>query len=172
MTRKAWLACLALAGCAIPPFQPTVVTAPGPGRSFADFQQDTSACRDAAAREVPRASRDVMQREFDSAFGACMHASGQQVAGYPTLMPESPAPAHRRVAKRVNPELVSDIQGELMRLDYLQAPPDGDLGPKTKAAIRKFEADHGMNPSGTVSKVLLERLQETSSNPSSSPPAS
>lgn len=171
MTRTPWLACLALAGCAAVPLQPTVVTAPGPGRDFATFQTDTDTCREAAAREVRRASRETMQRDYDSAFGACMHASGDQVAGYPTLLPEA-TPRRRHPEKPANPALVSDIQGELMRLDYLQQPPDGDLGPKTKAAIRKFEADHGMHPSGTVSKALLERLQETSSNPSSGPPAS
>lgn len=171
MTRAPWLACLALAACATVPLQPTVVTAPGPGRSFATFQQDIEACRDAATHEVRRASRETMQRDYDSAFGACMHASGNQVAGYPILMPES-APPRRRVAKRTNPELVSDIQGELMRLDYLQEPPDGDLGPKTKAAIRTFEAEHGMRPSGTVSKALLERLQATTSNSPASTPAS
>ena len=171
MIRKLWLAGCALAGCATVPLQPTVVTAPGPGRDFATFQTDTDACRDAAAHEVRRASRAVMQRDYDSAFGACMHASGNQVAGYPTLVSEPP-PSHRRAERRASPELVSDIQGELMRLDYLQEPPDGDLGPKTRRAIRKFEADHGMHPSGTVSKALLERLQETPSNAAAGTPAS
>ncbi len=172
MKRTLWLASIALAGCATA-LQPTVVTAPGPGRSFATFQQDSQACREAATSEVRGASRAAMQREYDSAFGACMHASGDQVAGYPTLVLETPeSPARRRAAKPANPALVSDIQGELMRLDYLQEPPDGDLGPKTRAAILKFEADHGMHPSGAVSKALLERLQQTSSNPSRGAPAS
>lgn len=157
---------LALAGCARTPLEPTIVAAPGPGRSFASFQQDWGTCKDTAAQRVAaRTGRLAMQRQYDTAFGQCMYARGDQVAGYPAVilyMP--PEPARRHLARKPSPELVRDIQGELLRLDYLQSAPDGSLGPKTRSAIRQFERGHGMAPTATVSKSLLDRLLATPSS--------
>ncbi|MGA9867815.1 MAG: peptidoglycan-binding protein [Acetobacteraceae bacterium] len=92
-----------------------------------------------------------------------MYARGDQVEGFPDVVLAT-QPEPRRPARRPNPALVRDVQGELMRLDYLQTPPDGSLGPKTKSAILAFERAHGMRPSANVSNDLLDRLQSTPSN--------
>lgn len=155
-------ACLIAAGCARTPLEPTLLAAPGPGRSFAIFQQDRDACKVTAAQVSASVPRQARQQSYDTAFGKCMYAFGDQVEGFPdVVLATQPEPARR---PRPNPTLVRDVQGELMRLDYLQTPPDGSLGPKTKAAIRQFEREHGMRVHGTVSKALLDRLQSTSSN--------
>ncbi|MEO8713423.1 MAG: peptidoglycan-binding domain-containing protein [Acetobacteraceae bacterium] len=87
----------------------------------------------------------------------------------PVAVYTAPEPRPHHPAPKANPVLVSNVQGELMRLDYLQTAPDGALGPKTKAAIKRFQFEHGMHANGSVSKTLLDRLQAT---PSGAPPGS
>lgn len=156
-------ACLIAAGCARSPLEPTLLAAPGPGRSFSIFQQDRDACKITAAQVSASVPRQARQGPYDTAFGKCMYARGDQVEGFPdVVLATQPEPRHS--ARRPNPAMVRDVQGELMRLDYLQIPPDGSLGPKTKSAILQFEREHGMRHSATVSKALLDRLQSTPSN--------
>ncbi|MEO9190725.1 MAG: peptidoglycan-binding domain-containing protein [Acetobacteraceae bacterium] len=156
-----------LAGCAQTPFEPTVQVMRGPDKPAAAFQQDQTACRQLAGMGVAgqRGARQEIQGRYDEFFGQCMYAHGDVVVGYPPRVAYLLAePRPRHAAPRPAPELVRDVQGELMRLEYLDTSPDGSLGPKTQAAIKRFEHEHGMRAAGTVSKTLLQRLQTTSSH--------
>jgi len=102
-------------------------------------------------------------------FAGCVRTPPPVAQAMPVAVYTAPEPPRRHVARKPSPVLVRDIQGELMRLDYLQSAPDGSLGPKTRSAMRQFEREHGLRVSDTVSKSLLDRLQATPS--SAAPPA-
>jgi hypothetical protein len=50
------------------------------------------------------------------------------------------------------------VQRALYRRGYYRGPIDGDIGPGTRRAIARFEAEHGMPVRGYVSGRLLEAL--------------
>ena len=58
---------------------------------------------------------------------------------------------------------VADIQRDLTRLGYAPGPVDGQLGPKTKAAIAKFEGDQGHAPGRRIDQLAkdTERMAAT-----------
>jgi hypothetical protein len=50
------------------------------------------------------------------------------------------------------------VQRELARRGYYRGPLDGDIGPGSRAAIARFQADHGLAVTGSVSGSLLSAL--------------
>ena len=58
-------------------------------------------------------------------------------------------------------ELVRQTQLLLARLGYSPGAADGIEGPKTKAAIRQFQADNGYAADGQISPNLIDRLEVT-----------
>jgi hypothetical protein len=50
------------------------------------------------------------------------------------------------------------LQSELARLGYYRGGIDGDIGPGTRAAISRFQADRGLPVTGTVNSTLLTEL--------------
>jgi len=56
-------------------------------------------------------------------------------------------------------DLVRDTQSLLGQLGYQVGTPDGDMGPKTRAAIAAFEKANGMPETGAVSASLVDRLE-------------
>ena len=55
-------------------------------------------------------------------------------------------------------QIIRTIQQSLVVLGYLQGPVDGHLGDASQRAIREFEMDNGLVPSGRVSSPLLAKL--------------
>jgi len=62
-----------------------------------------------------------------------------------------------------DPALIARAQFLLNKLGYNAGAPDGKMGPKTAAAIRKFEGAIGKAKTGKVTPVLLRRLAVLSS---------
>ena len=58
-----------------------------------------------------------------------------------------------------SPELVWTVQEALTALGYDAGAADGAIGPRTRAAVRAFQADSGLGVDGQVSEPLLRRLQ-------------
>ncbi|OCP36808.1 peptidoglycan-binding protein [Ensifer sp. LC163] len=58
--------------------------------------------------------------------------------------------------------LVADIQKELNRIGLYDGVPDGRSGPRTSAAILRFEKQAGRTETGTASAELLRTLRATS----------
>ncbi|MCG5478797.1 peptidoglycan-binding domain-containing protein [Sinorhizobium alkalisoli] len=58
----------------------------------------------------------------------------------------------------VDSALVADVQKELVRLGFYDDAPDGRSGPKTAAAIVRFEKQAGRTETGVVSPELLADL--------------
>jgi Putative peptidoglycan binding domain len=55
-------------------------------------------------------------------------------------------------------EEVSGVQGRLNNLGYICGPVDGIAGPRTKDAVMAFQAQAGLSASGTIDKLLREKL--------------
>jgi peptidoglycan hydrolase-like protein with peptidoglycan-binding domain len=53
---------------------------------------------------------------------------------------------------------VRDIQAGLQRLGYDPGPADGRMGPRTSAAIRKYQQDNGMAVDGQPSQAVLDSI--------------
>jgi membrane-bound lytic murein transglycosylase B len=52
-----------------------------------------------------------------------------------------------------------ELQGRLATLGYDVGDNDGNLGPRTRAALRDFQSHAGLVPDGFASGKLLERLR-------------
>lgn len=66
----------------------------------------------------------------------------------------SPEPA--RVPRGLQRAGIRELQRLLNRLDYNVGRADGDIGERTRAAIRRFERDRGMEVRGRATDVVLE----------------
>jgi peptidoglycan hydrolase-like protein with peptidoglycan-binding domain len=53
---------------------------------------------------------------------------------------------------------VRDIQAGLQRLGYSSGAADGRMGPKTSAAIRKYQQDNGLTVLGQPSQAVLDSI--------------
>ncbi|MBK5961627.1 hypothetical protein CCR97_25970, partial [Rhodoplanes elegans] len=70
-----------------------------------------------------------------------------------------PTPAMAaKPAVRARPELVGDIQRELMRRGYYDGAIDGIAGSRTEAAIRDFEQAQGLSPTGEPTDAILKSI--------------
>ena len=56
-------------------------------------------------------------------------------------------------------DLVRDAQSLLGQLGYDVGVPDGDMGPKTRNAVKAFEKANGLPESGAVTGSLVDRLE-------------
>jgi hypothetical protein len=54
---------------------------------------------------------------------------------------------------------VASAQRMLMATGYYAGPSDGLLGPTTRAAVARFQAEQGLPPTGDVDPLLLDRLR-------------
>ncbi len=69
-----------------------------------------------------------------------------------------PAASRAASMERVDRETVAAIQHNLAELGYDPGPADGRPGPKTRAAIRAFEAENRLPVTGEVSRELRQAL--------------
>jgi hypothetical protein len=96
----------------------------------------------------------------------------QQVAVQPVAAPATsswvdPGPASPALsgaapvsaAVGADPITVKNIQYALGRLGYDAGPADGSLGPRTRAAIARYQRDNGLTADGQPSAQLWERLR-------------
>jgi formylglycine-generating enzyme required for sulfatase activity len=62
-------------------------------------------------------------------------------------------------------ETISEVQAMLGHLGYLSDPPNGILGPKTKKAIKKFQADHKLSMTGKMDEATVNALKAGAPSP-------
>lgn len=75
-------------------------------------------------------------------------------------MAETSAPAQAQVpAGRPRNEVVADIQRELARRSLYDGAIDGLTGPRTDAAIKRYEAQAGLRVSGEANEQLLSHMR-------------
>lgn len=73
--------------------------------------------------------------------------------------PAIAAPAQAAPAPRGRSEIVADVQRELARRRLYDGAVDGLTGPKTEAAIRRFETESRLAVTGEASEALLAKLK-------------
>ena len=61
--------------------------------------------------------------------------------------------------------LEAAVQTVLFRQGYYQGPIDGLLGPGTSRAIRNYQRDHRLTPTGTINSALTESMGLTAQVP-------
>ncbi len=54
--------------------------------------------------------------------------------------------------------LEADVQRQLRRLGYYDGAIDGDIGPASRSAIRGYQDEHGLEPTGRIDARLLRAL--------------
>lgn len=67
-------------------------------------------------------------------------------------------------------EELAEIQGLLAERGYDPGPADGIMGPRTGAAIRRYQQEANLEPTGQATRGLLARLRNTATGPGRRPP--
>jgi peptidoglycan hydrolase-like protein with peptidoglycan-binding domain len=55
-------------------------------------------------------------------------------------------------------ERATEIQNALIKRGYLEGPPSGQWDDKTQDAVRDFQGDNGLSPTGQPSASMLKKL--------------
>lgn len=82
-----------------------------------------------------------------------------EAAAAAALRDEAAEPAEAAVPKPTR-ETILTAQKLLAGLGYAPGPLDGLDGPKTRGAVRRYQADAGLPADGRVTKTLVEKLSE------------
>jgi hypothetical protein len=91
-----------------------------------------------------------------------------------TVTPAAPtlaSAASTPVQARPRAEVVADIQRELTRRRIYDGAVDGLTGPKTDAAIRRYEQQAGLRPTGEASEAVLGHMRRPSQRTAAAPAA-
>lgn len=99
---------------------------------------------------------------IDNLFGTVSSDRAQDcggTAGQSARATTGAKQAARPAGPQVDRTAVSSLQARLTDLGYDPGPADGQLGPKTRAAIRAYQKDTGLKADGQVTASLLERIK-------------
>ncbi len=99
---------------------------------------------------------------IDNLFGTTSSDRSQDcggTAGQSARATTGAKQAARPAGPQADRASVSDLQARLTDLGYDPGPADGQLGPKTRAAIRAYQKDTGLKADGQVTASLLERIK-------------
>jgi len=110
--------------------------------------------RDLVKLQMPAEVVAQADRIIDSWKPVAVNAEANDVAEPPSWHAEAASP---------NKELVSRTQGLLNKLGYDVGAPDGQLGDRTRDAIRKFQQRNGLDETGEVSVPLVTKLERLTS---------
>ena len=66
--------------------------------------------------------------------------------------------ATRYYAPAESSTLEASVQRVLRKRGYYSGPVDGDIGPRSRAAIREYQAEHGLEANGRIDDPLLRSL--------------
>jgi hypothetical protein len=119
-----------------------------------------------AASSTPRPADPAVRRELAyarlSAMGEAdlqrrIHA--QQLFEQWKRQAGMPAETASAVGRGEAEARVASAQRMLMAIGYYAGPSDGLLGPTTRAAVARFQAEQGLPPTGDVDPLLLDRLR-------------
>ncbi|MGB8818320.1 MAG: peptidoglycan-binding domain-containing protein [Rhizobiaceae bacterium] len=96
---------------------------------------------------------------------AALNSKDVKTQSYKVTREDSMAPA-----KRLADPTLADIQSALAQLKIYNGSVDGLPGPKTRAAIAKFQQEAGLEPTGEIDPLLLDAIR-TASIPAEKIPA-
>lgn len=134
--------------------------------------------RDVLAAEVGRAlaglglyrdrTDDRDGTRLRQAIEAYQHAHDMEVTGQPTarLLDHIRfiAEIGEAATAGVDDVDVRTVQEGLARLGYAPGPLDGVLGAQTREAIRRFEQDRNLSPTGTITEELVREVTRVMAN--------
>jgi len=86
-----------------------------------------------------------------------------------TLPRPRPPEATAKAEARPTPEVIADIQRELIRRGYYDGVVDGRYGPRTDAAVRDFEQASGLKASTEPNEALLAAIKRSTAKPAKAP---
>ena len=95
---------------------------------------------------------------------------GGVVPALPRARSEGLVSAKQDAPGRARADIITDIQRELSRRGLYDGPVDGMLGPKTDAAIRDFETNAKLKPSGEPNEELLRAIARMPLKPEAAAP--
>lgn len=107
-------------------------------------------------------ARDLLARHMTAEELARARTMAANEPAAPGAPPPAPAPVAAPVAAAEAPATAADIQEaqhRLQALGYGPGPADGRLGPRTRAAVRAYQAQAGLAVNGDVTPDLLSRLR-------------
>ena len=116
-------------------------------------EQRNNLTRVMAAEEIDRAVRLANRARYDDTAMVLGAALGAGLPAETSLASVSAGPS---------PELVWTVQEALAALGYNAGATDGMIGPRTRSAVRAFQADTRLGVDGQVSEQLLRQLQTAS----------
>jgi hypothetical protein len=89
----------------------------------------------------------------------CGGSAGQGASSSAGSKEKGASQAARPAGPHADPATVADVQTRLAKLGYDPGPADGQLGPKTRAAIRAYQKDSDLKADGQVTASLVERIK-------------
>ncbi len=90
------------------------------------------------------------------AISLCGNASAQTTDQSSGAAASETQPAKQKV--HLTPSVIRAAQQKLDDAGYKSGTPDGRLGPKTRAAIRKYQQDQNLAATGTLDESTLSKL--------------
>jgi peptidoglycan hydrolase-like protein with peptidoglycan-binding domain len=107
---------------------------------------------------------------FKDANAAITAASKPAPKDTATTLPRPrPSETTAKVEARPTPEIIADIQRELMRRGYYEGVVDGRYGRRTAAAVRDFEQASGLKASTEPNEALLAAIKRSAAKSSKQP---
>lgn len=127
-----------------------------PVRDVGKLAARTAPVEPAAADPVISATprEDSLQRERPEEPARRKPVTRKAATPKPAPPPPAPAPTDVTAVG----ETVRVVQQALAERGYDPGPPNGRAGRQTELAIRKFQEDRGLKPSGTIDYAVLESL--------------
>jgi hypothetical protein len=119
---------------------------------------------DGTLGDITRAAILAYEHDYDLALTAT--PSRALIEHLEGARPEAGARRHERTALTTEAaRLVRQVQTSLAALGYSVGPIDGGLSIGLEAAIRAFEMQHALVPSGRISGELVQRLMRVAASP-------
>jgi peptidoglycan hydrolase-like protein with peptidoglycan-binding domain len=119
--------------------------------------QGTQAPKNGAANSSGTTSRSTAARvtlKKPSASG--VHATKTSTSARRRVVVAHPAVVHAQMAPA--PSRISEIQDALSREGAYQGEPNGKWDATTVDAMKQFQNDHGLTPSGKIDALTLQKL--------------
>ena len=99
---------------------------------------------------------------LDNMFGTAPSAERTEDCG-PQAGQAARTGSAKQAARPAGPQsdraTLADLQARLKGLGYDPGPADGQMGPKTRAAIRAYQKDAGIKADGQVTASLIRRIK-------------
>ena len=91
---------------------------------------------------------------FAEAPGVTYYSSADEVpVEYESEVTTTEAPA-----ASADTEVGAAVQKALLEAGYYKGAVDGEIGPMSQRAIKRYQSDHGMDPTGLINNALLKSL--------------